>query len=147
MRLTVTLLTLLLVVLPPRTSHASDYYHECGLPGGQYKMHDEILYEGSGASEKQLEYKTLSKVTLSETEGYCVGKTGKRYGFRSERYFQHVEIRQNGQPIKLNFYCELASDGLPANETCVRQVQTRVKRLVPAYNTKTIQTPEVKSGE
>lgn len=129
-------------------SAASDYYHECGMPGGAYRMLDGQLFSGSGSGEKELRYKEISKVTLSETVGFCVGKTGNKYGFNSERYMQRVEIRlDDGSSQKLDFYCELASDGLPAGDDCAREVKTRIKRLVPAYDTKIIIDPDAPKQE
>jgi len=135
-------LGLLLVIGWNSESTASGYYHECGTPGGQYRMLDEVLYSGSGENEKELKYKVISKVVLSETEGYCIGKTGNKYGFNSERYIQRIEVRQNGETLKLDFYCELASDGLPAGDECTKQVKTKIKRLIPAYDTKVVVTPD-----
>lgn len=120
---------------------ASDYYHECGMPGGAYRMHDETLYTGTGDDEKEVRYTPISKVVISETDGFCVGKTGTKYGFSSRRYLQRVEIRSGGERIKLDFYCELASDGTPAGDECTRQVKTRVKRLIPVYDTTVTKIP------
>jgi hypothetical protein len=129
-------------------SAASDYYHECGLPGGAYRMLDGVLFSGSGTDEKELKYKEISKVTLSEITGFCVGKTGNKYGFNSERYMQRVEIGlDDGSHQKLDFYCELVSDGLPAGDDCAREVKTRIKHLVPAYDTKITIDPDAPKQE
>lgn len=128
-------------------SSASDFYHECGMPGGQYRIQDETLFTGSGKDEKELRYTSIAKVTISETEGFCIGKTGNKYGFASKRYLHRIELRQDGERFKLDFYCELASDGLPAGDTCDQRVNTKVKRLVPAYETKITKVPGAPSSE
>ncbi|MGI9406535.1 MAG: hypothetical protein ACR2O4_09200 [Hyphomicrobiaceae bacterium] len=131
-----------LAVVWTAPAQASDYYHECATPGGEYRMHDETLFTGQSDNEKQREYKVLSKTVLSETEGYCIARSGRRYGFNSARYILRVEVPTDDEPVKLIFYCELAADGLPANEVCDKPRNTKTKRLVPAYETRQTIRPD-----
>ena len=114
------------------TAGGSDFFQACRSADGLYVMEGEALREMnpvSGESDgKSLEYKVLSRVSLSRREGYCVGMgdPSKRYGHRAETYLLDVSFQsEEGQRRRAYLLCEEASDGLPASENCARQVTTQ----------------------
>ncbi|MGI9571206.1 MAG: hypothetical protein ACR2PH_16055, partial [Desulfobulbia bacterium] len=123
----------LFVITPAR---AGDYYHACSTPGGGYDYdHDsKILTVDSGGRKRNVPYKLVNKITLSERTGFCESqKCNARFNFNSENYVTTLKITEHGVPIEINFICEVAASGLPAACNCDREVIEKNRVLRPQY--------------
>jgi hypothetical protein len=105
---------------------ASDYSHTCRSADGNYQMDDGALSRANSdaSSGSELSYTSLKETVLKSEIGYCITKTGKKYDFEFKSYTKRIKFEDDGQPFELDMVCELASDGLPANEVCKRTVTT-----------------------
>lgn len=105
---------------------ASDYSHTCRSADGVYEMNDGSLYRSNAdaSSGQEITYKTIQETVLKRELGYCKTKTGKRYDFEFKSYTLRVAFKDEGQAYEFDMVCELAADGLPASEVCIKNVVT-----------------------
>ena len=89
-------------------------------------MDDDSLSRANSdaSSGSELTYSTLKETILKREVGYCITKTGKQYGYEFKGYTKRIKFNDDGQPFEIDMVCEMASDGLPANEVCKRNVIT-----------------------
>lgn len=117
---------------------AGDHWHECGAVNSSiYAFEGDVLYEVDGDQRSQLAYKTLRTITISEEEGYCQNKAGRKFGWANHVYVMEVETAGAAGPLKTWALCEEGGSGFPANNqtdtNCVKEAHTKNKRLVPQY--------------
>lgn len=105
---------------------ASDYSNLCRTADGRYQIDDgslsRVLDDGSAGPE--IPFKVLREVELSHETGYCLTRSGHRYEHQVKSSTQRISFSDDGQAIETDVVCELVSDGMPANETCDRDVIT-----------------------
>jgi hypothetical protein len=117
------------VLSAPDTANASDYYHTCRTVDGQYVMQGDTLQksgpDGDGVGPA-IAYSTTKTIVLKERRGYCVGsREGRRYPFEGRTYVKEISFWSEGRKTATTMLCELASDGMPANTNCAREVVTQ----------------------
>jgi hypothetical protein len=122
----VTVVTLCLSCLAVSTTLASDYSHTCRSADGRYEMNDGALFlSGSDASSgREIAYNSVKESILKQEIGYCETRSGKRYDFEFRSYTKRIAFKDQGQAFEFDMVCELAADGLPAAETCQKNVIT-----------------------
>lgn len=125
------------------SSHAiaGDRWQECTtINNSLFSMEGEDLYEVDGDQRKQLDYKKLETVTISDEAGYCETKDGSRFNWANLVYVLKMDVAGTAGPFKLWALCEEGGSGFPASNeidtTCVKNVHTTNKVLVPAYEDK-----------
>lgn len=130
------------------TAAASDYSHECRPADARYTIEDETLFETADPKRTPIPYEMLEERTLSERRGYCLAK-GRRYEFQSRTFVQRIRFSENGETVRMQVACELATDGLPANLNCEREVVTLERKsaeVAPSSAVKPTGTLWVQSG-
>lgn len=123
---------------------AGDRWQECTtINNSLFAMEGEDLYEVDGDQRKRLDYKKLQTVTVSEEAGYCETKDGNRFNWANTVYVLKLDVAGTAGPFKLWALCEEGGSGFPASNeidtTCVKNVHTTNKVLVPAYEDKAAQ--------
>jgi hypothetical protein len=105
---------------------ASDYSNLCRSADGFYQMDDGSLSRvaDDGSSGPEIPFKMLREIELSHENGYCLTRSGKRYDHQVKSYTQRVSFSDDGRTLEIDMVCELIADGMPANETCDRDVIT-----------------------
>lgn len=104
---------------------AGDFSHECRSASGDYEVSGGGLRatDRSGREpSSDIPYEVLRERVLIQREGYCVGTTGQQFGYSFRQSVQTLSIRRDGQALDIDVFCEIASSGLPAAETCLRDV-------------------------
>lgn len=124
--------------LSPSVVLAGDHWHECGTVNSSiYAFEGDTLYEVDGDQRKELAYKTLRTITISEEEGYCQNKAGRKFGWANHIYVMEVEFPGAVGPLKTWAMCEEGGSGFPASNEidtdCVKEAHTKNRRLVPQY--------------
>lgn len=102
-------------------AQAGDFSHECRTPSGDYEISGGVL-QAAGETSLDIPYQVMRERVLIQREGYCVGRTGQQFGYSYRQSVQTLSIRRDGQSESIDVFCEIASSGLPAAETCVRDV-------------------------
>jgi hypothetical protein len=115
-----------LVAVVGTEAHASDYYHTCRSADGRYQLDDGALFRSNSdaSSGKELSYTALQETLLKRETGYCITLTGKKYDFEFKSYIKRIKFSDDGQAYEFDMVCELAADGLPANESCKKNIIT-----------------------
>jgi hypothetical protein len=116
----------MLMALGSTAAVASDYSHSCRSADGNYQLDDGALFHSNSdaSSGKEIAYAALSETVLKRETGYCITLTGKKYDFEFKSYTKRIKFSDSGQTYEFDMVCELAADGLPASETCKKNVIT-----------------------
>jgi hypothetical protein len=129
---------LLLAWLVPQAAPAGDRWHECSMINDSVFEYDgEMLFAVDGDERKELPHSKINRIVISEEEGYCETKDGNRFNWGTHVYVVKLDVAGTGGPFKLWAICEEGGSGFPATDeidtTCVTNVMTRNRQLVPAY--------------
>lgn len=118
------LLAAVLVAAVPAA--ASDYSNLCRSADGVYQMDDEVLSRTreDGTPGPEIPYRKVREIELSHEKGYCIGRSGRHFEHESRSSTVRVAFKDDGRDIEIDMVCEMAGDGMPANEECVRDVIT-----------------------
>lgn len=101
---------------------AGDYVSRCTSADGTLVMrHDKLFNELDGGRE--LDYDILKKTMLEEQIGYCESGS-ETFPFAGEHTVLTVRVKLGPGGRVVHLICETLADGLPASESCAREVVT-----------------------